>query len=174
MTVLILVFAEVLPKTLAILRPDDVARWLSGPTEVSVFLFAPVVNTVQAFVRGALRLFRGHVDAATGSTVAHEEIRGAVEYHHSEGSVEGGDRRMLGGVLDLADMDVAEIMVHRKSIAMLDADLPRASWSAGPGRAATPACRSIGASRRTSSACCTPRTCCAPWPRSRAASMRWT
>jgi Mg2+/Co2+ transporter CorB len=123
MTVLILVFAEVLPKTLAILRPDDVARWLSAPTEVSVFLFAPVVNTVQAFVRGALRLFGANVDAATGATVAHEEIRGAVEYHHSEGSVEGGDRRMLGGVLDLADMDVAEIMVHRKSIAMLDADL---------------------------------------------------
>ena len=124
MTVLVLVFAEVLPKTLAILRPDDVARWLSGPTEVAVLLFGPVVNTVQAFVRATLRLFGVDVHAGTGSAEAHEEIRGAVEYHHSEGSVEGGDRRMLGGVLDLADIDVDEVMVHRKSIAMLDADLP--------------------------------------------------
>jgi Mg2+/Co2+ transporter CorB len=123
MTVLVLVFAEVLPKTLAILRADDVARWLSGPTDVAVFLFGPVVKTVQLFVRGTLRLFGVDVDLASGSAEAHEEIRGAVEYHHSEGMVESGDRRMLGGVLDLADMDVAEIMVHRKSIAMLDADL---------------------------------------------------
>ena len=124
MTVLILVFAEVLPKTLAILRADDVARWLSGPTELAVFTFGPVVKTVQWFVRGTLRLVGVDVDAVSGSAEAHQEIRGAVEYHHSEGSVEGGDRRMLGGVLDLADMDVAEIMVHRKSISMLDADLP--------------------------------------------------
>ncbi|HQP19958.1 MAG TPA: transporter associated domain-containing protein, partial [Phenylobacterium sp.] len=54
----------------------------------------------------------------------HEEIRGAVEYHHSEGLVEERDRRMLGGVLDLSDMDVAQVMVHRMSIAMIDADLP--------------------------------------------------
>ena len=120
---LVLVFAEVLPKTLAILRPDDVARWLSAPTEVAVFLFGPVVKAVQAFVGLTLRLFGVNVNVETGATEAHEEIRGAVEYHHSEGSVEGGDRRMLGGVLDLADMDVDEIMVHRKSIAMLDADL---------------------------------------------------
>jgi Mg2+/Co2+ transporter CorB len=46
-----------------------------------------------------------------------------VEYHHSEGLVESGDRRMLGGVLDLSDMDVAEIMVHRKSMSMIDAGL---------------------------------------------------
>jgi Mg2+/Co2+ transporter CorB len=79
---------------------------------------------VQAFVRVTLRLFGVRVDIETGAAEAHEEIRGAVEYHHSEGSVEGGDRRMLGGVLDLADMDVSEIMVHRKSISMLDVDLP--------------------------------------------------
>jgi magnesium and cobalt exporter, CNNM family len=53
---------------------------------------------------------------------AHEEIRGAVEYHHSEGLVETRDRWMLGGVLDLAEMDVSEVMVHRNAIATIDAD----------------------------------------------------
>jgi Mg2+/Co2+ transporter CorB len=124
MTVLVLVFAEVLPKTLAITRSDDVARFLSGPTELVVWAFGPVVFTVQWFVRKTLKLFGVNIDMGTDVLAAHEEIRGAVEYHHSEGLVESGDRRMLGGVLDLADMDVSQIMVHRKSIEMLDADLP--------------------------------------------------
>jgi Mg2+/Co2+ transporter CorB len=55
---------------------------------------------------------------------AHEEIRGAVEYHHSEGLVETRDRYMLGGVLDLGEMDVSEVMVHRRSIHTVDGDLP--------------------------------------------------
>lgn len=123
MTVLVLVFAEVLPKTLAITRPDDVARSLSGPTLVVVKLFGPVVFAVQFFVRQTLKLFGINIDMAVDVLAAHEEIRGAVEYHHSEGLVEERDRRMLGGVLDLSDMDVSEIMVHRKNISMLDIEL---------------------------------------------------
>ncbi len=124
MTVLVLVFAEVLPKTLAISRPDDVARALSGPTQVVVKLFGPVVFTVQWFVRKTLKVFGISIAMETDVLAAHEEIRGAVEYHHSEGLVETEDRWMLGAVLDLSDMDVSEIMVHRKSIDVLDADKP--------------------------------------------------
>jgi Mg2+/Co2+ transporter CorB len=124
MTVLVLVFAEVLPKTVAIARSDDVAQLLSGPTELVVWAFGPVVFAVQWFVRKTLKLFGINIEMNTDVLAAHEEIRGAVEYHHSEGLVESGDRRMLGGVLDLAELDVSQIMVHRKSIAMLDADLP--------------------------------------------------
>jgi Mg2+/Co2+ transporter CorB len=124
MTVLVLVFAEVLPKTVAIARSDDVARVLSGPAELVVRAFGPLVFAVQWFVRKCVKLVGINMDMTADVLAAHEEIRGAVEYHHSEGLVESGDRRMLGGVLDLADLDVSQIMVHRKSIAMLDADLP--------------------------------------------------
>jgi Mg2+/Co2+ transporter CorB len=123
-TVLVLIFAEVLPKTLAIARSDDVARFLSAPTEAAVWLFGPPVAAVQWLVGGTLKVLRVNLEPHTGSAAAHEEIRGAVEYHHHGGSVESGDRRMLGGVLDLADLDVSEVMAHRKSIQMLDADLP--------------------------------------------------
>jgi Mg2+/Co2+ transporter CorB len=123
-TVLVLVFAEVLPKTLAIARSDDVARVLSAPTEVAVWVLGPPVAAVQVLVRATFKLFGINLESATGSTEAHEEIRGAVEYHHHGGLVESGDRRMLGGVLDLAGLDVSEVMAHRKSISMLDADLP--------------------------------------------------
>jgi Mg2+/Co2+ transporter CorB len=125
MTVLVVVFVEVLPKTLAIVRADEVARALSGPMLWVVRVLGPVIYAIQWIVRHTLRLFGVKLDMATDVLAAHEEIRGAVEYHHSEGAVEGADRRMLGGVLDLSDMDVSEIMVHRKSMSLIDADLPR-------------------------------------------------
>jgi Mg2+/Co2+ transporter CorB len=124
MTVLVLVFAEVLPKTIAISRADDVARALSGPMLLTVKVFGPAIFAIQWVVRQMLRPFGINLSMEQDVLAAHEEIRGAVEYHHSEGLVESRDRRMLGGVLDLADMDVSQVMVHRKNIAMLDADLP--------------------------------------------------
>jgi Mg2+/Co2+ transporter CorB len=124
MTVLIVVFSEILPKTLAIARADDVARWMSVPTVWIVKIFGPIAFGAQWIVRHTLRIFGVRMDMETDVLAAHEEIRGAVEYHHSEGAVESRDRRMLGGVLDLADMDVSEIMVHRKNMSLLDADLP--------------------------------------------------
>ncbi|MGZ3377932.1 MAG: HlyC/CorC family transporter [Phenylobacterium sp.] len=122
MTVLILVFAEILPKTLAILRPDDVARWLSVPAELAVRLLGPIIFAIQYVVRKTLVLFGVRLGMEMDVLAAHEEIRGAVEYHHSEGLVESHDRWMLGGVLDLAEMDVSEVMVHRNAIATIDAD----------------------------------------------------
>ena len=64
----------------------------------------------------------------TDVLAAHEEIRGAVEYHHAEGLVETGDRWMLGGVLDLSELDVGQVMVQRTSISMID--IARAAFDA--------------------------------------------
>ncbi len=126
MTVLVLVFAEVLPKTLAILRSDDVARTLALPTQIVVKVFGPIIYAIQWIVRKTLGVFGVRMGMEMDVLAAHEEIRGAVEYHHSEGLVESHDRWMLGGVLDLAEMDVSEVMVHRMGIAMIDAgDSPR-------------------------------------------------
>jgi len=124
MTVVIVIFGEILPKTLALTRADTVARLLSAPTVWLVRVFGPLANGAQWVVRQTLRPFGIRLDMGTDVLAAHEEIRGAVEYHHSEGAVEETDRQMLGGVLDLAELAVSEIMVHRKSMKTLDADLP--------------------------------------------------
>ncbi len=124
MTVLVVVFVEVLPKTLAIVRADDVARALSAPMLAVVWVLGPVITAIQWIVRHTLRPFGVNLDMEADVLAAHQDIRGAVNYHHSEGAVESRDRRMLGGVLDLSDMDVSEIMVHRKSISTIDAALP--------------------------------------------------
>jgi Mg2+/Co2+ transporter CorB len=124
MTVIVVVFVEVLPKTLAIVRADDVSRFLSAPITIVVRLLGPIIYAIQWIVRRVLRVFGVRLDMGVDVLAAHEEIRGAVEYHHSEGAVESSARFMLGGVLDLSDMDVSQIMVHRRQIAMIDADLP--------------------------------------------------
>jgi Mg2+/Co2+ transporter CorB len=124
MTVLVLVYAEVLPKTLAIGRPDDMARALSYPTLIVVRLFGPVIAAIQWLIRAAFTVIGVRLTNEADAHAAQEEIRGAIEYHHDEGLVESRDRRMLGGVLDLADMHVSDVMVHRKNMIMLDLDKP--------------------------------------------------
>jgi Mg2+/Co2+ transporter CorB len=123
MTVLVVIFSEILPKTIAIARADDTARALSIPTTWVVRVFGPLADGAQWIVRQTLRPFGIKLDAGVDVLAAHEEIRGAVEYHHSEGLVETRDRYMLGGVLDLGEMDVGEVMVHRRSMETVDGAL---------------------------------------------------
>ena len=120
MTFTVLIFAEVLPKTYALSNPDRFALAVARPILLAVKVFAPVVSAVQVVVRGTLRLFGANVEGPVLS--AHDELRGAIALHHEEGGVVKDDRDMLGGVLDLRELTVDDIMVHRKSIIMIDAD----------------------------------------------------
>jgi Mg2+/Co2+ transporter CorB len=126
MTVVILIFAEVLPKTLAITRTDKFALVVATPVSWVVAILAPIVHAVQWLVWRVLRLF-GIRQEESGEVVApHEEIRGTVEVHHQEGNVEREHRDMLTGVLDLRELQIADVLVHRKAIAAVNADMPAA------------------------------------------------
>lgn len=120
MTAVILVFAEVLPKTLAIARTDRAALALALPVRIVVTVLGPMVAAVQFFVWLVLRIFGLSDRNAKPSMTAQEEIRGAIELHHQEGTVEREHRDMLGGILDLAELQVADVMVHRKNMEVLD------------------------------------------------------
>ncbi|MCH8490941.1 MAG: HlyC/CorC family transporter [Oceanicaulis sp.] len=122
MTLLVLIFAEVLPKTYALSNPARMALVVSLPLRFFVMVFAPVVAAVQAVVRTTLRLMGARVEGPVLS--AREEIRGQIDLHHQEASLVKSDRDMLGGVLDLGDLSVVDIMVHRKNLIMLDFDAP--------------------------------------------------
>ena len=123
MTVLILFFVEVLPKTLAIARTDRFALTVATPVRLVVIVLAPIVSAVQFLVWRVLALFgvRAHEDDLVE---AHEEIRGTVNLHHEEGTVEREHRDMIGGILNLRELTVGEVMIHRKNMATIDADLP--------------------------------------------------
>ncbi|MCP2679164.1 HlyC/CorC family transporter [Maricaulaceae bacterium NA33B04] len=122
MTLLVLIFAEVLPKTYALSNPDRMALFVSLPIRVFVIVFSPIVAAVQAVVRGTLRILGANVEGDVLS--AHDELRGHIDLHHQEGGVVKTDRDMLGGVLDLRELTVDEVMVHRKNLTMLDIDEP--------------------------------------------------
>jgi Mg2+/Co2+ transporter CorB len=124
MTVIILVFAEVLPKTVAITRTDLAALAVAGPLRKVVAVLAPIVGGVQWLVWKLLFLFGVKPEQAQNPEAAHEEIRGAVALHHKEGSVEREHRDMIGGILDLRDLTVANVMMHRTHMFSVDADLP--------------------------------------------------
>jgi len=124
MTVIVVLFAEVLPKTYAIVNADRVALVVAPAVRFVVALFAPVTNAIQFLVRHTLRLLGASISDEAEVLSAHEELRGTIELIHKEGGVVKLDRDMLGGVLDLRELTVSDIMVHRTKIDAIDAELP--------------------------------------------------
>ncbi len=123
MTVLVLIFGEVLPKTLSITYPEAVATRVAPVVRVLILVFSPIVSLVRTLVRGILILFGVRADPNGKILALREEIAGAIALGHSEGAVEKEDRDRLLGALDLADRTVDEIMRHRREMEMVDADL---------------------------------------------------
>ncbi len=125
MTIIILVFVEVLPKTLAIARTDGMALTLATPLLWVVAILAPIVATVQWLVWRVLFLFGVSSEQTDEeiSEAAHEDIRGSVALHHQEGGVEREHRNMLSGILDLRELKVSDVALHRTSMTSIDADL---------------------------------------------------
>ena len=122
MTILVVIFAEVLPKTYAIIHSDRVALKVAPVLRPLIFIFAPIANIVQRLVGILLQIFvRERGEKALS---AHEELRGVIDLHHKEGEVVKHDRDMLGGILDLKDLDVSDIMVHRTNMVTINADDP--------------------------------------------------
>ncbi len=124
MTLLVLIFAEVLPKTYAITNAETAASFVAPAIRLVILVLSPVVGAVRALVRGILRLFGVQTDPASQILAVREEIVGAITLGHSEGAVEKEDRDRLLGALDLADRTVEEIMLHRSQIEMVDAARP--------------------------------------------------
>ena len=122
MTLLVLVFSEVLPKTYAITNAETAAALVSRPISIVVLVFSPVVTAVRYFVRGVLRLFGVQIDPDSNILAVREEIAGALQLGHSEGVVEKEDRDRILGALDLRERAVEEVMLHRSGIEMIDAD----------------------------------------------------
>lgn len=126
MTVIVVVFAEVLPKTYAILTPDQTSMRVAGLLRVLVWLLSPLTRLLQLISLQSLRLTGLLKDDENALLAPHEEIRGAIDMHHRDGGVVKTDRDMLGGILDLASITVGEVMVHRKNMFMIDAGLSNA------------------------------------------------
>ena len=124
MTALIVIFAEVLPKTIAINAPDRIALIVARPMRLTMYVLGPLLSVVNAVVRALMRLFGVAVGEHQAILSPTDRLRGAVDLLHHEGKVEKLDRDMLGGLLDLRELQVSNVMIHRTEMTMINADLP--------------------------------------------------
>ena len=124
MTILVLIFAEVLPKTYALSHADTMSMRVAPIIRVVIFVFSPVIEAVTWVVRSTLKLFDSDVsNVKAGSHL--ELIRGVIDMHQGPGEETQEQRAMLRSILDLADVELEDIMIHRQNVFMLDADSPR-------------------------------------------------
>lgn len=124
MTALVVVFAEVMPKTLAYARADSFAMFVAPVLRWVVFLLAPIIRLVQFLVRGALKLIGVDVNQDEAVLSVNDELRGAIDLHHKEDRLDKESRDLIRGALELDDIKVEEVMIHRKSIEMIDEHSP--------------------------------------------------
>ena len=123
LTVIVLVFAEILPKTFAIRHANPVALAIAPFMKLFVILLGPLIRAVHLFVNLLLRLMGAQANQVTDIDESMAELRGAIEVHAAPAEVRE-ERRMLRSILDLNDVEVAEVMTHRSNAATMDADLP--------------------------------------------------
>jgi len=124
MTVLIILFCEMLPKTAAINSPDRYALSVAPTMRRVVWVLGPVLTGADWLVRRMLTMIGVKSGPAEPLLPGHERLRGAVDLLHREGSVEKQDRDMLGGLLNLRELTVADVMIHRTEVITADAGEP--------------------------------------------------
>lgn len=124
MTVVLVIFSEVLPKSWAISSPDRFALTVAPFVRIFVLVVGPLSSLINFIVRSMLAIFGLSLSKEAPMLSAHEELRGAVDLLHREGAVVKADRDRLGGVLDLGELEVSDIMIHRTSMRGVNADDP--------------------------------------------------
>ncbi len=124
MTALIVILAELLPKTWAIVRAERAAIGIAPVLRAVLAVLGPAAAAAQAISGALLAPFERRGRGPGRAAAAREELRGAIALHHHEGAVIKGDRDMLGGILDLDEIAVSEVMIPRTDMAVADADLP--------------------------------------------------
>ena len=122
MTMLVLIFAEVLPKTYALHNANSMSLRIAPFLNPVIIVLAPIVDAVTWIVRKFLKLF--NVDISMVQQGSHMELlRGVIEMHDGEREVVE-QRAMLRSILDLADVEISEVMTHRKNVEAIDAEQP--------------------------------------------------
>ena len=123
MSVLVIIFAEIMPKTAAIAKPDHAALRLARPVAWVVAVLGPLTLAIEWLVRRFLRFFGIRIDENQSILTPNEELRGQVDLMHQEGAVKKADRDMLGGLLDLKELGVEDVMIHRTKMRTINLDI---------------------------------------------------
>ena len=121
LTLLILIFGEISPKTMATLKAEAMALRFAGIISVLMKILTPVIFIVNLLARGFLRLMHVDPDAKT-ETITENELRTIVDVSHEEGVIESEERKMINNVVDFGDAQARDIMVPRINMVFASED----------------------------------------------------
>ena len=122
MTALIVIFAEILPKTYALTNSEKLALTVSPIFRPIVYLLWPVTWMMEKIVFFILSIFKIKLEKNMRVLSVEDEIRGTLDLHHKEGRLYKSDKDMVTGVLDLAEVTVEDVMVHRSNMFTVNID----------------------------------------------------
>ena len=122
LTFVILILAEIAPKTIAAIYPDRFSRLVGYPIQVILKLFYPVVWVANNATNGLLRLFNIKVTSHTIEPLTREELRTVV--YDTAGKISRQYQNMLLGIMDLNDLTVDDVMLPRHEMTGVDIDQP--------------------------------------------------
>jgi Mg2+/Co2+ transporter CorB len=122
MTVLIFIFAEVLPKSYALQRSERVALLVAPIIALVVRVLTPLNVAIKWMVGAVFKLLHIDMRAEVTAGSAHEMLRGEIEMHHEQGQMKRHDRDMLGGILELEEITVEDAMIHRTNLEAISID----------------------------------------------------
>ena len=125
LTLFIVIFCEVLPKTYAIAFPDRFALTVAPVMSALIVLLSPITRVIEFFVARMMRITPTRADDEA-NILAHHELRGTIELSTREGIVDRGEAKRLGGVLDLRDLEIDDLMQHRTDLETINGNDPPA------------------------------------------------
>ena len=120
MSLLIVIFSEVLPKNYALIRPDRFALAMSKYLIVFSKIITPIMLLVKAINWSFFKIMRIDLENKATSKTAREDIRNIINMHEDEGRLLKDEGDMLNAILDLKEITVEKIMTHRKNIYSID------------------------------------------------------
>ena len=123
MTVLVVIFAEILPKTYAFHYATRSSLLLVPVLVPIVRVLTPLSVAAQAVVRGTLYIMGTGLHLDRNFVSSYDVLRGAIALHHESEDARAHESAMLRSVLDLSEVEVGEIMVHRRDLTMVDINL---------------------------------------------------
>lgn len=124
MGALITIYGEVLPKMYVYTCPDKIAIAFAPVFKPLLTLMTPLTKAINFLAEKSLMLLGIKIDHGISEAASAEELRGAIELHAGSSGQAEYERSMLRSILDLTTVEVTEIMRHRKTMLMINVDLP--------------------------------------------------
>ena len=121
LTVLVLIFGEIAPKTAATTYADTLAMFYAKPIWLLMVVLTPVIFIINKLASGVMRIF-GLKGDVRENTFTEDELRTIMTVSHEEGVIEKEEREMINNVFDFGDAEAKDVMIPRIDMCMVDVE----------------------------------------------------